>query len=790
MTTDPLSICALCGLEVRFSPILTDENLFCCAGCHAVYSVLAAKSELEQGIEHPLVREAVSAGLISHPALLEELKRKQDLALSEEIEKEKISFSILGMWCPSCALLIQYLLLRKKGVVRCVVDYSMDLAVVEFQPHRIGKEEIFTSIRAIGYSVETFDDPAVKKAIRSLTMRAVITGFFALNVMMLAYPLYATFFDSEGDAYGLLFAWLSCFASIPIMTYGAMPIYRRFAAALKTGYWGMETLVVLGSGAAVLLSLWRLAEGNPHVYFDTAAVIIALVLAGKAIESRSKFSAKQTLFRLAKTQPRRGRRVGESGKREYMPIDEIRKGDLVQTLAGERIILDGIVISGEASCDESLLTGEGLPVWKQEGSRVIGGSTVLHGSLMWRAEAEFEESLQQRIIQLVQHDLGDKAVKEKRLEVLLRWFIPSIVVLAFFSGLGTYMSDGGLDEAYIQALSVLLIACPCALGIAIPLAESRLIQKLAEMGVLVRNRACLQSLGSESCFLFDKTGTVTHGTFQVLAGLDSLTEKQKSAVRAIAKFSTHPISQALVRAIKEREENATGTVEFAGQGMKGKVGGNQYLYGSARFMKLQGVELPDKEESPFPGSTECWIAENGCIISHLFLGDAIKPDVKETLKGLEPCPAILLSGDGGGAVASIAKQCGFQYWESEYTPLQKREYVLERKKKGIVAMVGDGINDAPALTASDIAISVLSAADISIQVSDLLLTTEKLSILPNIRKLAQKARRIIRQNLFWAFFYNIAGIGLALVGLLSPLYSAFAMVASSLFVILNAQRCK
>ncbi|MFA6916737.1 MAG: cation-translocating P-type ATPase [Parachlamydiales bacterium] len=781
MAIETQALCALCELEITARPFTEGKLLFCCAGCHAVHTILVAKSELERGIDHPLVKEAALAGLISNPLLLEELQAKKLKEDKEDWEKVRKVISIQGLWCPSCALLIQYVLSQKKGVVLVIVDYATDMGVIEYYPRYIDLDSIVKVMTNLGYEVDLQNDQALTSASRGLKIRSAVTGFFALNVMMFAYPLYATYFDAEAKDYGMIFAWLSFWAALPVMTYGAWPIYKRFWAALRTGYFGMETLVVLGAGSATLLSTYRLLSGNMHVYFDTACVIVALVLGGKLVEAKAKFNAKKTLAGIARSQPKRGRKRFSDAKFDFVPIADIHVGDEVKTLAGEKVILDGVVVGGEATCDESLLTGESLPVAKSVGSKIIGGSIVLHGAIVWEVKATVEESLQQRILQLVQTGIGNKAVKEQRIEVILRYFIPAVLLLTVCA----FMGSGGNFE---QALSVLLIACPCALGIAVPLVESQLIQSMAERGALVRNRSSLQFLGREDVIVFDKTGTITKGYLQVQSPLGFLSAEQRIAIANIARQSTHPVAQAIARGLQNEVEVLLPVLEHAGKGMEGKWKDKVYRIGSAAYFNSLGYPLPSSLDC-IPGSSPCFLFEGVSLLAQVFLADSLKPEIKQLLGQFQGIKTILLSGDNPQTVAFISKECGFDSWYAEQNPLQKRDKILELKNNNfVVGMVGDGINDAPALTAADVAISVVSATDISIQVSDILLTTEKLDVLLPIRELAKKARRLIKQNLFWTFFYNVIGIGLALSGYLSPIYSAVAMTASSIIVVLNAQR--
>jgi heavy metal translocating P-type ATPase len=507
---------------------------------------------------------------------------------------------------------------------------------------------------------------------------------------------------------------------------------------------------------------------------------------GKIIEAKAKFSAKDSLFRLNRALPRRGRKRLEDGRYAYVSIKEIYPGDVVMAVMGEKIVLDGCVIDGEGTCDESLMTGEASPISKRLGDIVLGGTCVTHGWIAYKVSAGVEQSALQRIIQLIEQDIGHKSHYMRMTDPIIRWFVPIILVIASFSALGVWFFYGN-EAAIIRFVSVLLISCPCAIGIAAPLAEAHLMNGLTKLGAIVRNRGCLRFLGQETLFVFDKTGTLTEGHFQVLKGDEPLSSFELSIVKAVASHSNHPIARAIASFIESEPIHLTKIEEFAGKGLRGEYQNEIYYLGSAEFLQSQGI-VPSSVSTE--GLTSCvYFADHRKVITCFELGDQIKTNASEVISQLPR--SLLLSGDSKGAVEVVAKACGFEEFYWSRSPLLKREAIEGLKKKGeIVCMIGDGINDAPSLTSAHIGISVISATDISIQVSDILLTTDKLDVIPKIRKMAQKGRRVIRQNLFWAFFYNVIGVGLAVCGLLTPLFAAFAMVASSLIVLFNSQRIK
>lgn len=787
--------CALCAIELPKYPIIEGDNAYCCAGCHAVFNILSTKNQLANFEEHPLFKQALRSGLISNPALLEQIRRNRPIVPENEVEK--LHLEIQEMWCPACSEVIKLLLLQQKGVLNCVVDYSTDLASIEWSARYVSKERIFALISSMGYRPQFLNNVDRKAVTSDLYYRFIVAAFCSINVMMFAYPLYATYFDYDEQDYGSLFAWLSLFVSLPVIGYSAWPIFRRFLLGLAVGLFGMETLVVIGVSTAFGLSLYDLLQGGTKVYFDSMTVIITFVLLGKIIEAKAKFSAKDSLFRLVRALPRRGRKCMKDGTTIFVSIKEIDLNDTLVAFSGEKIVTDGVVLTGEGTFDESLITGEAIPISKVAGDPVFGGSILQNGSVTFRVSANIEDSTLHKILGMIQLDIGHKTFYMRAADRIVRWFIPAVILISILTAfycvlLGVVDEEKtALETAFVRAISVLLISCPCAIGIAAPLAESHLMSGLAAFGAIVRNRGCLSLLGKETVFVFDKTGTITEGHFTVIEGLKNLTSEQRSLLKGVATQSNHLIARAVVLAIDEEPFLFEDVKEYVGKGLIAKNQEDTYLLGSGELLLQNQLSVPFQEES----AQTHWIAstvyfvQNGVCLSILKLGDRIREGAKDVIESLHPVKTILLSGDARPAVEAVGRFCGFSEWEYGFSPLQKQQYIDSLRKQGeIVCMLGDGINDAPALTSAHIGISVVSATDISIQVSDLLLTTDRLQVLSKIRKLGRQGQRIVKQNLFWAFFYNVIGIGLAVAGILSPIFAAFAMIASSLMVLFNARR--
>ncbi len=758
--------CALCGLKASAALYLEEGLPFCCPGCRAVYRILEAQKSLSGYDEHPVFREAVKSGLISNPELLEKMREKSREI--EGLETQKLHLEIENMWCPSCAEVIKLVLEQLKGVKNCLVDYCTDLASIEWAPRFISEDRIIAAISSLGYRPQRLEDVREKPCHSGLWLKFIIAAFCALNVMMFSYPVYASYFFPDEAGLAEMFSWLSLAASIPALGFCGYPIYLRFWNGLKAGIIGMEALISLSVFSAFGFSVYELLMGSKHIYFDTATVIVTFVLLGKIIESKAKFSAKESLMRLTRALPRRGRKQDLG----FVPLKDIQAGDILIAHAGEKIVLDGVVVEGEGGADESLMTGEVVPAAKSIGDKVVSGSLLLRGSIAYRVAATLEQSTLKEMISLIETELEHKVPYTRSADMAAKRFVPAVLMIA----LAIVFFDP------LRALSVLVIACPCALGIAAPLVESRLMHSLLSLGAVIRNRGVLSVLGKETAYVFDKTGTVTEGKFRVLSGLEHFSETERAVLKSMSLRSAHPISVAISNAIHEKPVFLQSFEDVQGFGLKASYQNVQYRLGCPSFFN-----------GPCPKSNEDGVittvlfAREGRKPEAIFLGDHIRPEIKEIICFLPI--SYLVSGDGEATVAKVAKICGFDGFAAESQPLQKRDFIDRLRKQGeIVCFVGDGLNDAPAIAVANVGISVMTAADMSIQASDILLTTDNLSVLTALRVLGSKGRRLIRQNLFWAFGYNAVGIGLALFGYLTPIYAAFAMVASSVIVILNSQR--
>jgi ATPase, P-type (transporting), HAD superfamily, subfamily IC len=668
-----------------------------------------------------------------------------DTPVAEQKAEEvlRIRFEIEDLFCVYCKEVIEWVLMRTSGILQAVVDYSTDLVIVDYDPRKINPEEIFAKVKRLRYTPKYFEE---EKREKTLHLRLGVSAFFALNIMMFSYSVFVGLFEEDGN-WGKLFATLSFFCSLPILGYSAIPIFKRGLISASRGFFGMESLVTLGVCSSFILSTLHLMQGSIEVYFDTSAVIVTFVLLGKVIEQRAKFSAKNQMRLLFKSLPKRAR-VND----RFILIKELQEGDLITSLSGEKIVVDGRVEEGEGWLDISLLTGESQPVFVHSGHLIKSGSILIEGSLHYiRVE---QKSTLESIVELVENALLNKQPTKEWLDYLLPFFVPSVCLLALLSP---------------HPLAVLLISCPCAIGIATPLAESKIIDNLLSIGVVVRNRNALKLLGREKSFVFDKTGTLTTKEFDLTSDLG----EYRSIVKTLALQSIHPVAKALSKTLQEVPKVVLSSVkEVMGCGI---VGEGRYFLGSPKWLNLE---------------KECSLAfqESGKDPVYLHLEDHIREEVPSLLASLKGVDLYLYSGDRPHQVELVAKKLGIKHFAGNLSPLEKQQKIEGLKKEAIVAFVGDGMNDAAAIGAASLSFVPLNGSDLSSQSADFLLTRDDLTLISLSRFIALKGQRILKQNLFWGFFYNLLGIPLAFFGYLNPILATLFMMISSLTVLFNSNR--
>lgn len=712
---------------------------------------------------------------------------------------------IEGMSCASCVRRVERALSAVPGVQSASVNLATETArVLSASP--IPAEQLTAALQQAGYDGTALksDQPAASQAPAG-EWRPIMLGI-ALSVPLLLPMLLAPF-----GVHAMLPGWLQLALATPVQLLLGARFYRGAWHALRQGSSNMDVLVALGTSAAFALSCYRLLQHTamPHLYFEASATVITLVLLGKQLEARARRSTADALRGLQALRPERAR-VVRAGEEIEIPVDAVMPGDQVRVLPGERIAVDGEILSGSSGIDESLITGESLPVQRGVGERVIGGALNGDGALLVRALETGGEGTLARIIRLVETAQAEKAPVQALVDRVAAWFVPVVVLIAALTLAAWWALRGDAAVALINAVSVLVIACPCALGLATPTALLVGTGMAARRGILIRDIAALEAAVTVDTVVFDKTGTLTRGHPELMA-LAPATGEEGDQVLALAAalqaHSQHPLARAVLRAARSQGVAVPACEDaraLPGVGVTGSVAGRRLALGSARLLLAEGgsVQAPGALASQAlgheqAGRTVAWLIERSGgdaaggsrALALLAFGDALRPEAAAAIEGLHAMHlhTVVLSGDSAGSVRNAAEASGVAEWAAALLPADKVARVQALRATGRrIAMVGDGINDAPALAAADVGIALGSGTDIAMDAAGITLMRGDLALVGEAIVLARRIHARIRLNLALAFVYNLAGIPLAAAGLLSPVVAGAAMALSSVSVVSSA----
>jgi Cu+-exporting ATPase len=737
-----------------------------------------------------------------------------------------LALDIEGMTCASCVARVEKVLSRMPGVAHASVNLATERARVE-STVPLDFEAVRVALDKAGYSASLHGDAAPLSAPSAPGTAAPVSapapisaerrvahapgGRAVLAAMLLSLPLLAPMLLEWMGLHLMLPAVLQFALATPVQFVLGARFYRAGWKALKAGTGNMDLLVALGTSAAYGLSVQQMLASSqpmPHLYFEASAVVITLVLLGKWLEARAKRQATSAIQALQQLRPDFAR--VRSGDADIdTPIAQVRVGDLVVIRPGERIAVDGVVVQGASQVDESLITGESLPVARHEGERVTGGAINGDGLLLVRTVAVGAETTLARIIRMVEDAQGAKAPVQQLVDRVSAVFVPVVLVLAALTFAGWWYASGDVERAVINAVAVLVIACPCALGLATPAAIMAGTGVAARYGVLIKDAEALEQAYRVTAVVFDKTGTLTQGkpalTALVPHGVDEARLLQLAA--AIQRGSEHSLAHAVIEAADAARlaldasgsavpaRAATQTAALPGRGMSAIVDGVPLILGSTRLMNEQGVDLSPlaarAAELEAAGNTVSWLADNVAqrLLGLLAFGDQLKPTARAAVQRLraQGIVTIMLTGDNQGAAQAAGQALGIDRVEANLLPEDKTSKIAELQREGHrVAMVGDGINDAPALAAADVGIAMSSGTDAAMQAAGVTLMRGDPALVADAIAISHRTFSKIRQNLFWAFVYNLAGIPLAAFGLLNPMLAGAAMALSSVSVISNA----
>ncbi len=734
-----------------------------------------------------------------------------------------LSLPVQGMTCASCVVRVEKALKRVDGVRTASVNLATERATVTFDPARTTVDQLRSAVADSGYSLlpPERSDSAVSgrdeissaraKDYEELRRELLLSAFFTVLILALSLPgmlgLSPGWFQLSHATVNKILLLLAT----PVMFISGRRFFKGFWATARHLTADMNTLVAVGTGSAFLYSALAvlfpaelgLMESSVHVYFDTAATIITLILFGRLLEARAKARASDAIASLIGLQPKQAT-VVRNGVELSLPIAEVGVNDVVRVHPGERIPVDGLILSGFTTIDESLVTGESLPAEKRPGDTVIGGTINKHGSVEFKATAVGKDTVLAHIVKLVEDAQGSKAPIQRLADTIASVFVPIVLAIALVTFFGWFVQGGaGFTESMLYFIAVLIIACPCALGLATPTAIMVGTGRGAALGVLIRNAESLENMRSIDVVVFDKTGTITEGKPTVtdvvpLSGYRA--EDVLRAAGAVEKHSEHPLGRAIVThaaglSISLREPESFQSQP--GRGVSGLVAGVVVASGSRSLMEEYGIDVTPQEELlerfSSEGKSVMFVGTDGSLAGLIAVADTIKSTSTGAIAQLRAMNlrTIMLTGDRDGTARAIARQVGLDDVIAQVLPEEKAHQVKALQAAGHhVAMVGDGVNDAPALAQADIGIAMGTGTDVAMETADITLMHGDLQSVVQAIRLSARTLRTIRQNLFWAFVYNSIGIPLAAFGMLNPMVAAAAMALSSVSVVTNSLRLK
>lgn len=795
--------CDHCHLEYDASLLLQDTSFetphfFCCKGCQGVFHLLK-----DEGLD-TFYKKMGDATLNPPKVTMDDTSRFDlDGFISKYVKTNKEGFSeialvIEGIHCSACVWLNEKVLSKQAGIVEVTINYTNNKAKIVWDGDILKLSEIIETIRSIGYNAYPYDPKSGEEratAQRREYYSKLLVGIFAtMNVMWIAIAQYAGYFTGMESNIKSILNFAEFILATPTLFYTGSVYFKGAYYGIKHRYVTMDFLVATGATLTYAFSIYAMFTRSAEVYFDSVTMIITFVFAGKYLEVLTKKKAVDTLDAFGSSMPTEVTII-KGDEKILSSVDSVEIGEIIEVRAGDKVAIDGVILEGEGSFDLSRLNGESIPILSQKGDKILSGSICLDSVIRYQATNTFSSSMLSKLVTLLEDAMNKKPKIEKLANQISGYFSRTILLLAFSTLLFWYYQSGSFETGLIIAISVIVIACPCALSLATPVATLVGLGLAAKRGILFKEAGFLESMAKCNTLVLDKTGTITKGKPEVVAHA-YLHSFDKSLLYALVNSSNHPISQGITSFLKE-SENALHVKQLEqiktieAKGVKAVFEVHQLLGGNAKMMLEAGIDVVMPEN--FNAFSHYFFAVDGILVATFGLKDSLKKGAQESIAALKELglEIIMLSGDHVSVTRDIANEVGIEVFEAALLPHEKADYIEMLRKKGKkVVMAGDGINDTLALSQSEIAISMGSGADVAVDVSDVVLTNDSVKSLYEAFVISRKSLRVVKENLLFSLLYNVVTIPLAMSGYVIPLFAALSMSLSSLVVVGNSMRIK
>ena len=782
--------CSHCHLEFPKDVMIEEGDLyFCCKGCQGVYHLIHDKeldsfySKVQNQKLSPPKESLIDSSSFDSEAFYNEYVTQNRDGFHE------ISLHIEGIHCSACVWLNEQILYETDGIIEANINFSTHKAKIVFDKNTIPLSKIVDTIRAIGYDATPFKRTEEKKRLdrerRDYYIRMAVGIFGVMNIMWISIALYTGYFTGIEQQTKTILNIAEWILSTPVLFYSGWIFFRGAYYGLKNRVVNMDILIAVGATLTYIYSIYITIFELGEAYFDSVAMIITFILIGKFLELLSKRSISESLDLITKYQPSEV----EKADGERVAVENIRVGDIVIVRAGERIGVDGKVIRGEGAVDEATITGESKPIPKSINSEVLSGTLLIDGYLEIEVTKDYKNSHISKLVNMLEDAIHRKPEIENIANSISGIFSISILSISLLTFIGWYWISRDFNTSFITAVSVIIIACPCALGLATPIATLIGLHMGTKRGILFKEAKHLETIAKANILAIDKTGTLTEGKPKVFQ-VEKFGEFSEEYLYSILKASKHPISQGVLEHLGEREAIPLSDIKtIPARGVTAKVGDIEIAIGNLQLLQDLGIEFQGDRDL----ESHLFYIEDGEIRTLYYLRDTLRSDSREGLERIRKLgiEIVLLSGDSKSAVKKVADEVGIEKWYGELRPQEKLEWIEREEQNGnIVVMVGDGVNDILALASANIGIAMGSGTDIAMEVGDVVLERDSINSLADVFQISKRTLKLIKENLGLSLIYNSITIPLAILGYVIPLVASISMSVSSLIVVLNSIRVK